>query len=281
MPLPRAGRLAERVTLAGLVVVTIAAVAGFAIFALHPERLASVPGGAASYGLAMVFFPRVHIALGLLAVACALGRVAGTRWLPAFAALYVASLVSELLGTTTGLPFGAYGYTDGLGAKWFGHVPVLIPASWFTMAVTSFALTRAWLGVRGTAATIAIASVCLVAWDLVLDPAMSRLTPYWVWAHEGPYYGMPLLNLVGWYVTGVALMGLLAASRSERWIDALPPDTVRALALVYAANLALPMALTLAAGLVGPALAATGALAALAVVAPVTRARLDLVGARR
>ena len=202
----------ERLLLLVLAVFTAAAIAGFAIFAVPPERLAGVPDAAAAYGLAMALFPRGHIVLGFLAIAVVLTRYAGRRWLPALGALYATSLASELLGTTVGLPFGPYRYTPGLGPQWFEHVPVLIPLSWFTMATASFALTRDWLGARRPAVTIAVASLVLAAWDLVLDPAMSQVTPYWIWGTSGPYYGMPLLNLFGWYITGLALMGLLVAS---------------------------------------------------------------------
>ena len=54
----------ERALLALLVAFTAAAVAGFAIYAMHPERVGRVPGGAAAYGLAMALFPRGHIVLG-------------------------------------------------------------------------------------------------------------------------------------------------------------------------------------------------------------------------
>jgi uncharacterized membrane protein len=147
----------------------------------------------------------------------------------------------------------------------------VIPLSWFAMALPSYALAmRALPGARRTAARIAFASVVLLAWDLSLDPAMSHATAYWVWAGDGPYYGMPWLNLAGWYVTGVALMGALAATRSERWIAALP---VGWLAGFYAANLLLPLGMNAAAGLWTAVLATTAVLAVLALpFAPALRA---------
>jgi putative membrane protein len=251
----------ELATLALLGAFTAAAVTGYAVFALHPERLARTQGAAAAYGLAMAIFPRGHIVLGLVATGVVLSRYLAARWLPAFGAVYVASLGSELLGTTVGLPFGPYEYTAGLGIKWFGHVPVLIPASWFTMSMAAFVLTRRWLGVRDRMATIVFASFVLGSWDLVLDPAMSRLAPYWLWGSSGPYYGMPLLNLVGWYVTGLVLMALLVALGVDRWAERLPASAVSAFAFIYAANLALPVGLTLAGGMPGAALTAMAALA--------------------
>jgi putative membrane protein len=209
------------------------------------------------YGVAFVAFARAHVLLAFVALAVALVRLAGVRWLPALGAVYAASLASELLGTTVGLPFGPYRYTDGLGLKWFGHVPLLIPLSWFTMALPSFALAR---GVR-PAARVPIAALVLLAWDLALDPAMSRATFYWVWGSTGPYYGMPWLNLLGWFVTGLVLMAILTRAGAAEWADALDRRWVAAF---YAVNLAMPLGICVAAGYWGAALAATGALAACA-----------------
>jgi putative membrane protein len=136
--------------------------------------------------------------------------------------------------------------------KWFGHVPVLIPLSWFFMAVPSYLLARAVLRphARVTAAGRVVVvlggSLVLLAWDVALDPAMSWITKYWVWGEEGPYYGMPLLNLFGWYVTGLALMGALALLRADEWGDGLP---TRWMLGYYGANLLLPLGMIAAAGL--------------------------------
>ncbi len=102
-----------------------------------------------------------------------------------------------------------------------------------------------------------LASLILASWDLALDPAMSYATNYWVWGEAGPYYGMPLLNLFGWYVTGLLLMGALAALRAESWIRPLPH---RWLGGFYLANLALPLGMSAAAGLWGAVAATLAAL---------------------
>lgn len=242
---------------------TAASIAGYAIFARHPGLLAGRPAALRVYGVAFTFFPRSHILLGALALGALLVARARWRWTGAFAAVYGLSLVSELLGTTVGLPFGPYRYTDGLGLKWFGHVPVLIPLSWFLMALPSYLLARRLLGPRATPARqILLGSLVLMSWDLALDPAMSQVTSYWVWGSTGPYYGMPWLNLAGWYVTGLALMVALGITRADAWGDALP---VGWLALFYLLNLALPLGLILGAGAWGALFATLGALALCAV----------------
>jgi putative membrane protein len=235
----------ERSAIVALFAVTVMAAAGYSIYALHPERLAATPIAGVVYGYALRFAPPAHIIVGVLVLAAILTRRVGAAWIPAAVTLYCISLSSELLGTTTGIPFGPYRYTDGLGIKWFAHVPVLIPASWFMMALPSFALATRWISAN-RALRIVVAAGLLVSWDLALDPAMSRLMPYWVWGNSGAYYGMPLLNLGGWYVTGLALMCALTLLSVDRWLAKVP---TMPLAALYAANLMLPVLMAAAAGL--------------------------------
>ena len=253
-----AGRWVDGVSLAVIWLVSVASLAGFATFALNPERLSRVPGAAEIYGRMFALAPRVQILLAVAVLAVFLVRYAGARWLGAFAALYLLSLGSELAGTTVGLPFGPYRYTELLGVKLFGHVPALIPASWFFMALPSYAVAlRRWPGRADAGRRILVGSLVLLSWDLALDPAMSLVTKYWIWGTAGPYYGMPLLNLVGWYTTGLALMAALAALRADGWVRTLP---LRWLVLFYGANLVLPLGMSLAAGLRGAVLATVAAL---------------------
>src|SRR5689334_3383189 len=105
---------AEAALLVLLVAWTVAALVGYATVGLHPQLIGSSVGVARTYALAMVGFPRVHIGLGFLAVAACLSRGVRRRWIASVAALYPASLASELLGTSVGWPFGAYRYTDAL-----------------------------------------------------------------------------------------------------------------------------------------------------------------------
>lgn len=232
---------------------TAFSLAGYASFGRHPELLARVPMAAEFYPVAFRFFAVSQVWLAGAVLAVFLVRRAGWRWVPAFAALYSISLLSELLGTGYGVPFGEYRYSELLSPLWLGRVPVVIPLSWFYMAIPAYALAlRVLPGRERAARRIGVASLVLLAWDLSLDPAMSHATRYWVWGEEGPYYGMPTLNLFGWYLTGVALMGALAALRAEGWIGGLPLGW---LAAFYGANLLLPLGMSAAAGLWGAVLA--------------------------
>lgn len=239
----------ERWALGALWAFTAGAVAGFVTFGAHPELMRGSVSAQRVYASAFTVFARGQVLLAAAALILVLVRRAGAAWIGAFAAIYAASLSSELAGTTVGLPFGPYAYTAGLGPMWFGHVPLLIPLSWFMMAVPSYAIARALVGrKRGALATIACGSFVLLSWDLALDPAMSFATKYWVWGASGSYYGMPWLNLFGWYATGVVLMTILAMLRADRWIARLP---LRWCVGFFLANLCLALGLCLGAGLYG------------------------------
>ena len=241
----------DRGALALVYVVSVFSLAGFATFGRHPERLAGAPLAASVYGWMLLLAPRVQILVAFAALAIVLSRHVGVRWVPAFVGLYVLSLASELSGTTLGLPFGPYHYTAALGAKWFDHVPLLIPLSWFFMALPSYAAARRrFPGERQLVQRVLAGSLLLLTWDLVLDPAMSLVTSFWVWGTAGPYYGMPLLNLAGWYVTGLVLMIALAWLRTDDWVSRLSLSWQLGF---YGANLLLPLGMSVVAGLWGAA----------------------------
>lgn len=239
---------------------TVVALLGFATFGRHPELLARFPSLAGFYGASFRFFAVTQVALAAAVLLRLLIREVGWRWLPSFGVLYGISLGSELMGTGLGIPFGEYHYSPLLAPMWFGLVPVVIPLSWFFMAIPSYALARAALAEPGQGLTrVGLASAILLSWDLSLDPAMSYVTRYWVWGETGVYYGMPWSNLLGWYLTGLALMGALWALRADRWIRQLPLGWMTSF---YLANLLLPVGMNAAAGLWG-ALAAAGVVLAL------------------
>ena len=130
------------------------------------------------------------------------------------------SLLFESVGVLTGWVYGPYYYTERLGFKLFGLVPLLIPMAWFMMIypshvlverVTGSAPKRGWIGAVWLAGLSALA---MTAWDLVMDPLMVA-DSHWVWLVEGDYFGIPVHNYVGWLATTfcVYLLYRLAAAR--------------------------------------------------------------------
>ncbi len=239
-------RRREVLGLAVLLGFTLLAVGGYSVFALHPERIPQDAFSLAFFRISFQFFAQLHILLAFVALAVVLVGRLGGRWLPALLAVYVLSFTAEHVGTGYGIPFGGYGYTGLLGYKLGGRVPVLIPLSWFLMALPAWVMTRAALPQAGSwLARVLVAPVWLVAWDLALDPAMSYLTAYWRWEESGPYYGMPWLNLLGWYVTGLALMAALEALADRTGFHQLP---VRWMIAYYVVVALLPIGMLVGSG---------------------------------
>ncbi len=151
---------------------------------------------------------------------------------------------SELIGTTgwltvkgLPLPFGEYNYTNWLGPKIAGHVPYFIPPSWFAMSIVSLDLARR-LTNKGWGYVL-LGTTFMVLWDVALDPAMNQAFPFWNYAADGFFFGMPFSNWCGWF--GVTLIIMLGYEwmRGNRTIqnDWAP--------WVYALNCFFPLAISL------------------------------------
>ena len=138
----------------------------------------------------------------------------------------------ELLGSTTGYPFGAYHYTPALQPQ-LGGVPVAIPLAWFMMLLPSWAVADAildgprWSATAGTPGGVrwryrllhaGLAGLAFTAWDLYLDPQLvSR--GLWVWERPGDYFGIPWTNFAGWWLAAGLLTLAAGFLRSDegRW----------------------------------------------------------------
>jgi putative membrane protein len=249
---------AEWIGLGGLTLFTLAAVVGYWTFGLHPNLIPDSDFARRIYGLSYRWFARLHIVVSAVVLGVYLLRRTGWKWIPAFFGVALVSFLSEHIGTGYGFPFSGYEYTSLLGPRVGGRVPFLIPISWFLMALPSWVLAN--LVFRGSGKRIPriiLAAYLLTAWDLALDPAMSFLTPYWVWENPGPFYGMPWVNLAGWMGTGLVLMVVMEALRISSWSAGLGAGWMAA---YYGLVLLMPVGMLAAAGIWGPIVAVAGAL---------------------
>jgi lycopene cyclase domain-containing protein len=132
--------------------------------------------------------------LFLAALSFAWERV-GARALLIAAVAFLAGLGVELVGSRTGVPFGLYSYAAAPGPLLLG-VPLLVPLGWFAMTLSAALLARGrpWL-----------TGLLLVAWDVGLEPLMTR-QGFWSWQDPaGLWAGAPIQNFVAWFVVGVVL----------------------------------------------------------------------------
>lgn len=253
----------ERRALIGLYFFTVVAIAGYATFGLHPALLPADGWAIRFYSVSFPLFARMHIAITAGVLAIALTVRMGARWGLACLSVCAVAFLAEHVGTGYGVPFSGYRYTGLLGPRLGGRVPWLIPISWFVMAAPSYVVARSALpGPTRTLARIGVATALLVTWDLALDPAMSFLTPYWIWETPGSFYGMPWVNLLGWAFTGALIMMVLelADRRGRGWGLELSP---RWAAAFYLGVLLMPLGMVIAAGLWGSAVATMAALSLL------------------
>lgn len=211
--------IAERYLLLAHILSTVFGLAGLLIVLPNPEIILSLPPmGQTVFQWSMAGGGAAFIVFGALAVALYGIRTLGIATTLAFMLPSVfLSLSSELLGTSTGFPFGDYAYLSGLGYKIAGLVPFTIPLSWFYMGFVCYLLARCGLQVNSSSSwirhlgAIATGAILLTAWDLVLDPAMSQAPfPFWTFQEEGSFFGMPYRNLLGWVGTGAIFMTVAA-----------------------------------------------------------------------
>ncbi|AFZ54621.1 gamma-carotene 1'-hydroxylase CruF [Cyanobacterium aponinum AL20118] len=203
--------------LIGHIVAMAFGLAGLLLVLPHPEFIANLPPiGQSAFSWSMIGGGVIYMILGWSAIAVyAYTQLGLWHWLGFMLPALSISLTSELLGTSTGFPFGAYHYLSGLGYKIAGLVPFTIPLSWFYLGFSSYLITRVglnrldipnWLKDLGA---IAFGALLLTSWDFVLDPAMSQTSvPFWQWDQPGEFFGMPYQNFIGWFATGAIFMSV-------------------------------------------------------------------------
>lgn len=110
---------------------------------------------------------------------------------------------AEAIGAHTGIPFGAYSYTQALWPHLLG-VPLLIPVAWVMMLPPAWAVAQRVTGRAAGPAFVAVSALAFTAWDLYLDPQMAHWG-LWIWAQPGVYFGIPLVNFAGWLLVAALI----------------------------------------------------------------------------
>jgi uncharacterized membrane protein len=235
--------------------------AGLLLVLPHPEFIENLSElGMQIFSWGMTSGGAIYMIVGAIAVYIYGSQTLGVRRVLAFLIPSVGiSLTSELLGTSTGFPFGEYAYLSGLGAKIAGLVPFTIPLSWFYMgfvclliANTSLREGSHWLQ---KLEAIALGAMMLTAWDFVLDPAMSQAGyPFWEWGTPGAFFGMPLQNFAGWMGTGALFMTVASLFWGKNNQPVLTKQQMLFPMVMYLGNFGFAMTLSISAGIYFPVL---------------------------
>lgn len=200
--------------LAGHVAALLFGLAGLLIAIPNPQLWEDSELGPKAYDFGMTYGGSLHIVFGAAAMfAYGIAAIGLRRTATFFLCAAPISLGSELIGTSTGEPFGNYAYTAFLGYRVLDHVPFSIPLSWFYVGFATYLIGHALAGMMNVRPlwpyAVLIGAWMLTVWDLVLDPAMAHESlnvKFWAWSETGPYFGMPLQNFIGWTLTAIVFM---------------------------------------------------------------------------
>jgi len=115
----------------------------------------------------------------------------------------------ENISVATGFPFGQYHFEVGQQLPRIGAIPLIVGPLYFGVGflawiIASSILEDADLGLDRRVNLVAlpiIASFFMVQWDLVMDATASTIHRAWIWHEGGAYFGVPLSNFFGWFLT--------------------------------------------------------------------------------
>ncbi len=248
--------IAERVCLISHILAKVFGLVGILLVIPNAKMILNFGDvGETAMQLSMANGGVVDIIFGIIAVSIYACRVLGWKtWLGFLVPSVLISVGSELLGTSTGFPFGDYSYLSGLGYKIGGLVPFTIPLSWFYVGLSAYLIARSGLKVAEKPtlirhiAAIAIGALLFTSWDFALEPAMSQTAfPFWYWETPGDFYGTPYRNYLGWFGTSALFMGTAALIWGPKPIKLLRSQLVLPL-VVYLSNFMFAAGLSLGDG---------------------------------
>ena len=132
----------------------------------------------------------------------------------------------EIIGSKTGIVFGGkYKFNSNLfPGPFLFKIPLIIPLSWSGLTYMSLSYCNLVLDdsfsllFNQNIMILFIPSILLVAIDLVLDP-IAVDEKRWFWENPGSYYGVPVLNFIGWFFTSLLIISTFKLFHYQIKID--------------------------------------------------------------
>lgn len=146
-----------------------------------------------------------------------------------FALLFlIVGNVFENLSVATGFPFGHYSFTQVMGPKLL-QVPIMLGLAYLGIGYMSWTLALVILGetrsrLHGSSVlTVPLAAgFIMVAWDFSTDAVWSTLVHCWIWPKGGAFFGVPVSNFLGWYLTVYVFYQLFALYLGRQSLEPTP-----------------------------------------------------------
>lgn len=161
----------------------------------------------------------------LLAAACLLAlhavwTLGYKRGLSFVLLIFVAGLISEIIGVNTGLIFGGYYSYSGDNQVMLWGVPLIIPLFWGAFIYAGYNISDSFLywlkrskpdknhnNWKTLLLLILLDGLIVVAIDLVMDPLQVQ-AGNWAWTAGGAYYHIPVNNFTGWFAVTATTTGI-------------------------------------------------------------------------
>ncbi len=135
-----------------------------------------------------------------------LGRVS-VKMLVVFLFIYLAGFTVEAVGVNTGLIFGHYVYSNGLGPKLLG-TPLIIGLNWLFLVYGTAAIMNGFK--ISNLLKVPLAAALMLLYDLVLEQ-VAPVLDMWHWANDR----IPLQNYVAWFVLALAFHLVMSRAKIE------------------------------------------------------------------
>jgi putative membrane protein len=114
-------------------------------------------------------------------------------------ALSIYAFAIETIAIITGFPYSNFQYTELIGFKIFGYTPYTVPFAYVPLFIGCFYLAS--LKSINKWKIIILSTLLVLVADLILDPAAVALN-FWIYQTPGFFYKVPLMNFMGWILTG-------------------------------------------------------------------------------
>jgi uncharacterized membrane protein len=209
-----------------------------AFLALYAIILAYIIGGLiAKYNVPVDMYFALSFALLFFALAQSIYEIGLTKTLLFFIITSVVGFLAEVLGTSSGFPFGKYAYDIYAGSSYLGPevlgVPEVVPLIWFVIVYICFSQTFGYSRSKDYDSSesfqrssnfsrsflmIALTAFGAMAWDVVVDPMFTSYG-YWSWSVDNPgpkLYGVPLTNFAGWFAVSFLMVALILLAFSAK-----------------------------------------------------------------
>ncbi|MGE8131700.1 carotenoid biosynthesis protein [Methylobacterium sp. NPDC080182] len=143
----------------------------------------------------------------------------GPAWTATFAGICLSvTFAIENVGVATGVPFGRYVFLVGSDLPRIGTIPLIVGPLYFGIGYPAWIIASLLVGSDAARprdrlslfVVPVVAAFTITQWDLVMDPSNATIGRAWLWFDGGGYFGVPLSNFLGWFLTTWTFFQLFA-----------------------------------------------------------------------